>query len=419
MLLAASALYFNLLTASRLRFGLAWSQFHFHIFLTMQRLGLLPDSPWLPSWKFFIPFSSESLLVAPPPIQTLSPGFILGWINQLAFNLAPYAAFFLFGRVWNTVHILIWPHILKQLPKPSKSEQYPVLRSVERRPTLTEDQWQTVPESPTLGAADREIRHGRNLEQDIPTLQALEGQSAGSAEGGSSSGGGIPLGTLRRQSTFSSRGGATGGSGNGNGGDADYGTDEEDADMVNPTLISFDVDTESTEQPAGVWSAELRPSFGNGGGDAGGGGRESGSPNHREEPMYVVNPLTSLPSVLAADILTNFVTYILCAPGDAWAIRYAARTFAQHRGLATTGMFAASVGLRGGMSWRGAGNLIGLEVVRLLVSGEVWALISGLSQWLHVTEDEWREFHKEEQEEKERERRREAASEAAAVTDDQ
>lgn len=426
------------LTISRVRFGLGWCQFHVHLFLTMQRLNILPASPWFPGWKFFIPFTSESPMAAPPPIQNLSPGSVTGWVNQLALNIAPYAAFFLCGRIWNAVHIIMWPHVHDQLPKPSRSGQYATLRTlpIERRATLTDEAWQTVAESPTLGAADREIRHGRNLEQDIPTLQALEGQSAAAGAGddddegaggsGSGSPGGIPLGTLQRQSTFSSRGGA----------EVDYGTDEEDADMVNPTLISFDVDTESTEQPAGGWSAELRPSFGSiggeggggggGGGGGSGGGLDTGTPSHRDEPVYVVNALTSLPSVLAADILTNFATYILCAPCDALAIRYAAGAFARRRGLPTTSMFAASVGLVGGMSWRGVGNLLGLEVVRLLVSGEIWALVSGLSQWLHVTEDEWREFHKEEQEEKERERRRQAASEAVsrfeeavAATDEQ
>lgn len=155
--------------------------------------------------------------------------------------------------------------------------------------------------------------------------------------------------------------------------------------MINPTLISFDVDTsESTEQPAGVWSAELRPSFG-------GDGRST----MREEPVYMVNALTSLPSVLAADILTNFFCYLICAPSDGTAIRAVARAFARRRGLPTTNMYELS--MTDAFSWRGVGNILGLEMVRLLISGDVWALTAILSQWLHVTEEEWKEIRNEEQ----------------------
>ncbi|KAH6655072.1 hypothetical protein BKA67DRAFT_559411 [Truncatella angustata] len=356
-----------------LRVALGWCQFHLHLFLTMQRLGLIPSSKWLPGPKFFIPFTEKSPLPAPPPIDKLSAASIGGWISHLAVNMAPYAAFFLCGRIWNYVHINLWPHVHAQLPKPSKNEHY-VLRPlpIEPRRTIEEDEWHTVPESPTLGDADHEIRHGRSPERDVPTLQALEGQGANTDNG-------IPFGAIRRQSTFSSRGG-----------DQDYGTDEEDADMVNPTLISFDVDTsESNEQPAGVWSAELRPSFA-------GEGRQPPP----DQPVYMVNPLTNLPAVLATDILTNFVTYILCAPFDTLATRATARAFARRRGLPTANMYQMS--LLDGLCWRNFGNIFGIEIIRLLISGELWALTSIVSQWLHVSEDEWKEFHKEEQEQKER-----------------
>ncbi|KAF3023060.1 hypothetical protein E8E14_012697 [Neopestalotiopsis sp. 37M] len=351
-----------------LRFGLSWCQFHLHLFLTMQRLGLIPSSSWFPGLKFFIPFTDTSPFSAPPAIDVLGPAAIGTWINQLAVNLAPYAAFYLCGRVWNWIHIGIWPHVHARLPRPARNEHLIPRTSIEPRTPVQEDGWQTAAESPTLGAADREIRHGRSPEQDVPTLQALEGQAAATDNG-------IPLGAVRRQSTFSSRGG-----------EQDYGTDEEDAEMVNPTLISFDVDTsESYEQPAGVWSAELRPSFG------GEGGQQAAN-----QPVYTVNPLTSLPAILATDIVTNFITYTICTPLDTTAIRWTARAFARWRGISLDGMYAVS--LLDGLCWRTVGNILGLEIVRLMISGEIWATFSIISQWLHVTEDEWREFHQEEEE---------------------
>ncbi|RYP08008.1 hypothetical protein DL764_002154 [Monosporascus ibericus] len=221
-----------------------------------------------------------------------------------------------------------------------------------------------VHESPTLGAADQEIRHAQNPDADIPTLMALDGQPSGEA---------IPVGAIRRQSTFSSRGGE------------DYGTDEEDSEMINPTLISFDVDTSESaaEQHTGVWSAELRPS-------AGGDGRAQ----RRESPIYDVNPLTKLPSVLASDMLTNFMAYLLCAPADALALRSVARAFAQKRGLSYEGMF--DVSLMDNVSFRGVLHIFGLEMLRLLISGDTWAMITILAQWLHVTEEEWKDMQKEE-----------------------
>ncbi|RYP23515.1 hypothetical protein DL765_001029 [Monosporascus sp. GIB2] len=206
-----------------------------------------------------------------------------------------------------------------------------------------------------------------NPDADIPTLMALDGQPSGEA---------IPVGAIRRQSTFSSRGGE------------DYGTDEEDSEMINPTLISFDVDTteSAAEQHTGVWSAELRPS-------AGGDGRTQ----RRESPIYDVNPLTKLPSVLASDILTNFLAYLLCAPADAMALRSVARAFAQKRGLSCDGMF--DVSLMDNASFRGVINIFGLEMLRLLISGDTWAMITILAQWLHVTEEEWKDMHKDMQKE--------------------
>ncbi|KAK9799238.1 hypothetical protein AB5N19_04674 [Seiridium cardinale] len=370
---------------SWLKLGLGWCQFHLQLFLTMQRLGLIPSSKWFPGIKFFIPFTDTSPFPAPPPIDVVSAASIGGWINRLALNMAPYAAFWLSGRLLNFIYIGIWPYIHSRLPKPARSEFFALRQlPVESRTTQPDDEWQTVPESPTLGAADREIRHGRSSEQDVPTLQALEGQSTGLENA-------IPIGAIRRQSTFSSRGG-----------DPDYGTDEEDAEMVNPTLISFDVDTsESNEQPAGVWSAELRPSFG-----------ADGRPPPMDQPVYMVNALTSLPAALAADNLAYFVTYVVCAPFDAVALRAAARAFARKRGISTADMYQIS--LMDGLGWRNVGHILGLEVVRLLVSGELWASMSIISQWLHLTEDEWKEFHKEEQEERERERRQQAARDTIA-----
>ncbi|KXJ92690.1 hypothetical protein Micbo1qcDRAFT_160460 [Microdochium bolleyi] len=343
-----------------LRGVMAYLRFHLHVFLTMQRLDLIPASQWLPGVRFFIPFSESSPFAAPPPLESFGVATLSTWLGKLAVNLAPYAAFYLCGRVWNFLHIQLWPPILRTLPRPTQPD-FSAHRNLVATNAMSTD-WQSVPESPTLGAGDREIRQGPTPGTDIPTLMALDGQTAEDV---------VPVQAIRRQSTFSSRGGME-----------DYGSDEEDAEMMNPTLISFDVDTsDSAEPPAGVWSAELRPSF------AG----DMRTPHGQPPPAYLVNALTRLPSILAADILSNFAAYLLCTPMDALALRSVAHAFAVKRGIPTGHMHNGS--WISTVSARGFVNIAGLELLRLMISGEVWAVATVISQWLHVSEEEWRDIH--------------------------
>ncbi|KAI1098995.1 hypothetical protein F4804DRAFT_99191 [Jackrogersella minutella] len=339
--------------------AIEYVRFHLHLYLTMQRLDLIPASQWMPGPKFFIPFSSSSPFSAPPLPESLDVSSLLSWVGKLIANLAPYATFYICGLTWQYACTVMRQRIRKRLPRPLftlPTNRMSLLTGGAPR--------QAVPESPTLGAADAEIRH-QNPEAEAPTSLALD-QPGGET---------IPVGSIRRQSTFSSRGGE------------DYGTDEEDAEMVNPTLISFDVDTsDSPEPPTGVWSAELRPSLA---GDS--------RQQPKEAPTYIVNLLTSLPSSLASDILANFVTNIFFIPLDSYAFPVVARALARRQGLPYEDMCDGS--FLGGLTWRGVLNIIQLDAVKLLISGEVWALTTVLSQWLHVTEEEWKEIRKEEDQE--------------------
>ncbi|KAI5865455.1 hypothetical protein GGS23DRAFT_427440 [Durotheca rogersii] len=349
--------YLNRYTNNRnpwLRGGIEYVRFHLHLFLTMQRLDLIPASQLFPGIKFFIPFSSSSPFAAPPAPESLGVAGALGWLSQLVANMAPYATFYVCGCVWQTACSALRSFIRRRLPHPISSS--PATSRVPPPPPSNPTERQTVPESPTLGAADREIRH-QSPEAGAPTSLALDIQSSGET---------IPVGSIRRQSTFSNRAGE------------DYGTDEEDSEMINPTLISFDVDTsESTEPPTGVWSAELRPSFG---------GDSRQLP--KEAPKYLVTPLTSLPSVLASDIIADFVINIISIPLDAYAFPTVARALARRRDIAHGDMFDES--FLKSITWQGLLNIIQLDIIRLFISGEVWALATVLSQWLHVTEEEWR-----------------------------
>ncbi|CAJ2508080.1 Uu.00g092660.m01.CDS01 [Anthostomella pinea] len=350
--------------SSCVRAALAYIRFHLQIYVAMQRLDLIPASQWVPSLGFFVPFSPSSPFAALPPLESLNTSNIAAWIGKIAVNLAPWTAFYLAARSWEFINPPIRRQVLKYLPHPSPDPLAALSNFVANTARR-----QPFPESPTLGAADREIRHTHDPEpdSDVPAAMAPDGQAAGDA---------IPVGAIRRQGTFSSRGGE------------EYATDEEDSEMVNPTLISFDVDTtESTELPppgAGVWSAELRPSFS---GDA--------RPQPKDAPRYIVNSLTSLPSLLGGQVITNSIVRILLSPLDMLTLRAVARAFARKRGLPCGDMF--TVNLLDSLSPRVGLNLVLIESLRFLASCEIWVALTVVSQWLHVTEEEWKDIKKEEE----------------------
>ncbi|KAF2969348.1 hypothetical protein GQX73_g4200 [Xylaria multiplex] len=329
-------------------------RFHLQIYVAMQRLDLIPGSRWFPSLNFFIPFSSSSPFMAPPPLGSPGAQNLSEWAGNIAMGLAPYVGYYLIGTAWDVFSYFIRRRIHKTLPHPVPSSNS---NARTLAPTNTPRR-QSFPESPTLGDADQEIRHTQTPEADGDSL-AMSGEGVGEP---------LPVGTIRRQGTFSSRGGD------------DYATDEEDPEMVNPTLISFDVDTsESTEPPAGVWSAELRPS-------------NSGDPRSQEKeaPKYMVNTLTSLPSLLAGDILTSSLTHALLTPFDILAFRAMARAFSLKFGLPIGQMFKVS--LADGLATRMMPNLIQAEVLKFVICFGTWAIITGVAQRFHVTDEEWSDF---------------------------
>lgn len=328
---------------------------HLKIFVAMQRLDLIPGSRWFPSLNFFIPFSSSSPFAAPPPLGSPGARSLPEWAGKLALNLAPFVGYHLLYFTGEILSYLIRGQIYKSLPHPhpwpssTTNLRALVPTNAPQRPSFSE--------SPTLGEADREIRHAQGPEADADPLPTI-------GEGADES---LPAGTIRRRGTFSSRGGD------------DYATDEEDSDMVNATLISFDVDTsESTEPPPGIWSAELRPS-------------NSGDPgtHQKEAPRYVVNTLTRLPSLLAGELLASSLAHILLTPLDILAFRAMATAFSLKFGLPISHMFEAR--LADGLGTQMMMNLFYTEVLKFVTCFGTWAVITAVSQQYHFTDEEWEE----------------------------
>ncbi|EHK27211.1 uncharacterized protein TRIVIDRAFT_188113 [Trichoderma virens Gv29-8] len=170
---------------------------------------------------------------------------------------------------------------------------------------------------------------------------------------------------VRRPSIFSARG-------------DDYGSDEEDNDVIRATLISFDVEaTESTDAPQGLWSAELRPSVAN----------TDSRGSVSSLPTYLDTLLTQIPALLASHMLSNSVTRLLMTPYDAAALRLVAQAFCLRNGLSYEDI--CDTNLLSGCTWTSIMNYLGTEFLHLFLTTEIWAVFTGLSQYYHFTEEEW------------------------------
>lgn len=157
----------QLLTTHRLRAIISHVRFHLQIYVAMQRLDLIPGSRWFPSLNFFIPFSSASPLVAPPPLGSSGARTLSEWTGKIAMSLAPYAGYWLIGCAWDVFSYFIRRKVHRNIPHPWPSSITNLRALV---PTSTPGR-QSFPESPTLGDTDREIRHTQGPEADATRQQ--------------------------------------------------------------------------------------------------------------------------------------------------------------------------------------------------------------------------------------------------------
>lgn len=279
------------------------------------------------------------------------------WTGTLALNAAPLAAVYLSQGVWNAVRATIWLSIRFLVPQPYNAAKRVQPRMPET-PPIPEDPQSSTP-SATIG---EHPRNGRDITRDETTFRALEGQPPPDP---------IALGAVRRQSTVSAR-------------PDEYASEDDEAEVVNPTLISFDVEaSESTDVPPGVWSAELRPNV-----------AESRS-QLGQEPVYRENVLTRLPAILATDVLAALPVRIITAPSEAMVWRYFVRSYLSRRGLGFGDIYGIS--FVDNLSWTAVANFLGLELIHLFLEGEIWAMMTMIAQQYRMTEDEWNAQHGEEQ----------------------
>ncbi|KAK4137476.1 hypothetical protein BT67DRAFT_414835, partial [Trichocladium antarcticum] len=289
------------------QYATTYIRLHLAIYTFFQRTGIIPPSNLLPNWRFFIPGTSMSPISIPPVPTSLCPVGISRWLGGIALGVAPFAGFYLYTKMYSLITRTLRFKIYRLLPRPYNANK--------RRSARETTPVQLGTDIPV------EVRTEEIIEPTAPTDSAWNPGST----------------PLRRQSTLSLRGSGTDHATTAATttttatavGPDDFASDDEDAELISATLISFDVEatesmpdfpthfddnnnnnnnTTTTTTTPGLWSAELRPNIpasetdhnhpahsGTHSGCNGGGG----SANSAHEPVYRESVLTRLPAVLA------------------------------------------------------------------------------------------------------------------------
>lgn len=336
----------------------------------------------LPNWRFFVPGTRLSPIPIPPLPTSLRPRSFLQWLGAVALSVAPFAGFYLYTKLYSLITRTLRFKIYRLLPRPYNANKRRLFRDA-----ASHQQGADLP---------------MELRTDDP-LQTLDpGPATSASDGAQPSGGGA---SQRRQSTISVRG-----SGPAAATTDDFASDDEDAEIINATLISFDVESaEPTPEPTsdphdagddvnaaanntnnngnngngnntpGVWSAELRPNPVDG-----------GRPGGQREPVYRETALTRLPAVLATDVLAITPARLLMTPLAALVWPRLARPYMARLGLPLEGVVHGP-GLFAPFAGRGLVNLLGLELLLAVLHGEAWAAVMLVAERFRFSEEEWNE----------------------------
>lgn len=334
------------LTSDRLVEAWSYIRVHLKLFLSLQRVGLMPNQ-WYPSWKFFIPFTEASPIPPPPPFPGFAPIDLFGWGCAVLISAIPFFSWVSVSRIARDLKPEIWKEVFRLLPSTAfRAKRLPL-----------------PPPSPTLEPIrlDNSPVPVEVVREDGQTEAVFIGDDA------------TPLEPPRRASSiFSNRG-------------EGYETEEEDNDGVSATFISFEVEaTESTDAPPGQWSAELQPSH-----------PYDGRPAEERQPVYLNTLLTQLPAMFATNIFTNSLLRMLMAPYESFSLRMLARTFLLRRGQSVDHIYG--IDLMDGLNFTSVVNFLGVELLQLVVSGELWAVFAGTTQFYHRSEEEWKQDEEDEQ----------------------
>jgi hypothetical protein len=301
---------------------------NYQMLAILQQLNMWPSDRLLPSLRSLIPFSAYSPLRLPPLPSSLSAAALLSWVTTLFLNVAPLGLVLAHSAAASTLSSIIYAPIYRSLPRPVNQSDGLFTGMVDPSdyPERSTEIDYDAPDSEnhySSGIADGESTTPHTStapSQHTPTLQALEGRHP----------------------------------------NRDDSSDDDDHEMSQQTLITFDVEaTEMTEATMGTWSAELR----------------SANEPPPKETIYRVTALTMLPPLLAAEGLSAVLAGIALLPLEALMVRTVARGYRRSAGLGTGDLFAGTV-----IPLQAMINIFAVHAVELAFTGAIWAAFTIGSQ---------------------------------------
>lgn len=417
----------RIMKSNLLKAAFTYVQTSLKIWIFLQRTHLLPASasPWLPSWKYFVPFSASSAIPPCPLPSSLGVRSVAGWLGSVALNMTPFLAFWAVNGLWLSAGDVLYEEIYDMLPNPSNPEQSRASGNgliLQRVSTDIEQRQGPEPPIPPVEAVPIHVQPGPVQDGNVwdpaqpseqPTPASNDQNQASQERSTTPPGRPSPSSTVTpsrpRSHPRRSRAPNT----------EDFSSDDEAAEeVVSATLISFDVEnnpdnpdpTSDSNIPPGVWSAELRPNPGNDS-PLGRDGEDGAARSRQPARLYRDNALTQLPASIAAGVLARRVSSVMLAGLEASAMREVAWLWCQARGMSTEGLwepvwlwpFVLGGGARFGFRLDfGAGfslgsliNIVGLEIIHLLFDASLWSIIPfAVSRYL-ISDEEWEKRQKE------------------------
>lgn len=420
----------RIMRSAFLKIAFSYVQTSLRIWIFLQRSHLLPASasPWFPSWKYFIPFTSASAIPPCPLPSSLSVRTVAGWLGSLTMSIAPLVAFWAVHGIWVSASDLLFEEIYELLPNPSNPNQPRMPNSgfilqrvaTERELESAQAQSQPVPEALVASGEGMpiQVQPAAPQDSDVWDVPQSTDQSipADNSPGQSSSQERSTTPTTRNDNTTAGPSRPRSHPRRSRVPDTDEFSSDDEAteEVVSATLISFDVEnnpdnpdptSDSNMPPGGVWSAELRPNPGNDSSGGGDGYGRDGDGGKRPPKVYRDNILTQLPASIAAGILARRVSTILLAPLEASSMREIAWLWCRSRGWSTEALwepvwfwpltlsgrsrFGFRFDLGAGFSFGSAINFIGLEISHLLFDAFLWGYIPLVVSKHLISDEEW------------------------------
>lgn len=230
------------------------------------------------------------------------------WINTAAISLTPMVAVYLFDKIATKITKSLYLPLYSQMPKPV-SEDPNWARKIELM-------WHGYDSKAVHLVEPQE----RPASQHDETLRILEGLPAEN--------------------------------------------EDEDDEMVQATLVSFDVEASEMEATGNAYSAELR------------------NMNAEPEPTaFRTNFLTTLPPILSTEIFAKVIGGIALVPLEMIMVRIVADGFTKSAGIEMNVWEIPR-------SWEWVTNILATHAMDMVIGGLVWAGTSGVSYFIRVGEIE-------------------------------